>query len=762
LSFKIIKCENSGFPAISKIFLVFVLISITFSLNAQTTTKSHKELLAEAASLYKSGAYSKSIIKCMEVEKTSSDHTIRGRALYLAGHCQYKLKDYKTARLSFRKASAFNPGLSFHGLYYAAMTHKDKREFDKSINFLEQLLSNSPPGDLKGKTMIELMRCHRKAGAHVETKTALGRVNAYSAKDSSWNRELDYTKGWVQFKQDGFAAARETFTKLWRDHPKSYWADQAKEMLSGTDKAKFLLPGEKEIFNEGDRIKRIKNLIKSRRASKAILELDPIIANAEKFSSSSRTAGLYKIKGEAQMKKRAYSTAIKTYEKAQALDPKEDHEITYQIASCHHRSGSYTEAIKEYLGLWTRFPKGTYATRCLFYSARLKKLKNDWSGAEKEYRKLANDYPGSTLRAEALFQLAWIKYLKGDYVKAGLYLDQVPKKSKDKEFNARTLYWKSVILRKQGDHPQAVEIEDKILTKHWRSPYSFYLVVMDGVTWPYVESTITIPKSTDKPPLEYNIALELFSIGQEEDAKGQLNSLQKQGKMPQWLAWKVMEMYRGLDDHYYSQRTARKNFSKKLNNPPPGQVQAWQASYPKAYEEWVLHYSKKNKVDPYLVWSLMRAESTYRPKIKSGAGAVGLMQIMPATGKQIAGGLKESGYSKSLLENPETNIRFGTYYLSGRLKQFGGTGDNKEAWLKTVTRSLAAYNAGPTRSERWSKRTDGLGLPAAAFVEEIPIKETREYVKRILGFYLVYLTSYPRDTSTVDAKTFEAPKTLTP
>ncbi len=143
----------------------------------------------------------------------------------------------------------------------------------------------------------------------------------------------------------------------------------------------------------------------------------------------------------------------------------------------------------------------------------------------------------------------------------------------------------------------------------------------------------------------------------------------------------------------------------------------------------------------------MRAESTYRPTIKSSAGAVGLMQIMPATGRQIAREVKYSGFNTGHLERPEVNVHFGCYYLAGRLKQFFA-GDTQAQRLQTITRALASYNAGPHRVSGWGERADDMGLTPQAFVEEIPIKETREYVLRILKFYLVYLTAYPRDAET--------------
>ncbi len=717
---------------------------LVFSIGA-AGDKNATESLKRAADYARHDNYTSAAKFAREAASSAKDANLKGRALFLAGYSEYRLKNYDTARSKLKTASGMFPLLSYHGLYYGALSYQEEDRRDEALKLWEKLLAADPPGDLAGEALMNVLRCQRRNGDAPEALVTLDRLKSLSYKDASWVYEREYTKGWAKAKTGAVAEARKILLGLWRDNPSSYWAGLAEEYLNGGEGGAILLPGETSAITDGDRVQRVKNLIDSYQATKALDELGPLLKKAETGGSKARYAGLLKLAGEAYMKKREYTNALNNLEKAQSLLDSEDVEISYLSAECHRRSGRHNEAIGIYRHIWTDHAKCAYATRSLFYAARLMKLANDWDGAEACYRKLVDEYPRSTLRPESLFQLAWIKFLRKDYEKAKLYMTRVPASSRDDEFNARTVYWKSVILHELGEHQAARAAEDVILSRYWKSNYAFYLTVIHGREWPYPGGGKVIPRVQPDPPREYKVASKLLYLGLNSDAEGQLTALEADGKLPEWLVWSISRMYLDLEQYYSSQRMSYRHLGHRLATPPPGEMEAWRISYPQAFPELVKKYARQNNIDPLLVWSLMRAESTYRPDIKSSAGAIGLMQIMPTTGRQIAKGLGDKGFSREWLEEPERNVRYGCFYLRGRLDQFSGEGDDMNNWLRMVTRSLASYNAGPGRVMDWGERTDKLGLSPEAFVEEIPIKETREYVQRIFKFYLIYLTAWPRD-----------------
>jgi len=155
--------------------------------------------------------------------------------------------------------------------------------------------------------------------------------------------------------------------------------------------------------------------------------------------------------------------------------------------------------------------------------------------------------------------------------------------------------------------------------------------------------------------------------------------------------------------------------------------------YPTFYADIIKRESGIREVDPFLVSSVIRQESIFNPSIVSPAGAVGLMQIMPYTGKEIAKWLNES-YSIDSLYQPATNIRWGTRYLQELLDQFDGN----------LVLVLGGYNGGPHNAKRWYAKNKDEDFDL--FIEDIEFTETRNYVKKVLSNYWTYcmLSTHPQ------------------
>jgi len=152
--------------------------------------------------------------------------------------------------------------------------------------------------------------------------------------------------------------------------------------------------------------------------------------------------------------------------------------------------------------------------------------------------------------------------------------------------------------------------------------------------------------------------------------------------------------------------------------------------YPFPHRDMVVRAARDRGLDPILVAALIRQESAFNATIVSSAGAVGLMQVMPATGRQLAGSEGPRDFSSASLRSPEINVHLGTRFLDDMLERYGGE-------LPLV---LSAYNAGPTRANRWRN------FPEAddplRFTERIPFAETRDYVKQVTRNRAIYGALY--------------------
>jgi soluble lytic murein transglycosylase len=150
--------------------------------------------------------------------------------------------------------------------------------------------------------------------------------------------------------------------------------------------------------------------------------------------------------------------------------------------------------------------------------------------------------------------------------------------------------------------------------------------------------------------------------------------------------------------------------------------------YPFPHRETVVRLAAERGLDPFFVAGVIRQESAFDARIQSSSGAVGLMQLMPPTAREVAGSLGIS-YSPDVLTDPETNLRLGTTYLASMVRSFGRVED-----------ALSAYNAGPGRMREW-RRGEAYG-DRDVFVEHIPFDETRNYVKAVQAYARVYTTLY--------------------
>jgi soluble lytic murein transglycosylase len=148
--------------------------------------------------------------------------------------------------------------------------------------------------------------------------------------------------------------------------------------------------------------------------------------------------------------------------------------------------------------------------------------------------------------------------------------------------------------------------------------------------------------------------------------------------------------------------------------------------FPLPWQEDFQRLSKRVSIDPTWAYGVARSESLFMPDVASHAGAIGLMQLMPATGKETARKNNIRYDNRYSLMDPAKNIALGTSYLAEMLARF----DNNRVL------ATAAYNAGPHRVTRWQPDYDG--MPATVWAESIPFKETREYVRRVLAAETVF------------------------
>jgi soluble lytic murein transglycosylase len=357
--------------------------------------------------------------------------------------------------------------------------------------------------------------------------------------------------------------------------------------------------------------------------------------------------------------------------------------------------------------------------------------------AEKTYYDLIKRFPETGAGICAEWDLGFWFYEKGN-IKEAYNVFGMISKNKEEKMLAKCLYWMAKSAEKLGRFEEAKEILCELAADF---PNSYYgrrareKAKLPVSSAPYITSVPTLGGDLLTGEAHFYKYKELLNAGLFEDAANearqiilQQEDIEIKNRANVCLAYALHSQQKYHEAISAIERAMAKmleseepEFSKKIS---------LCISYPKAYKEEVLTYSKKYGIDPYLVFALIREESRFDTFAVSRSRARGLTQIMPRTGKGIARQLSIYSYQTKSLFNPGLNIRMGAYYLSKLLKVFGG---NKHL-------ALASYNGGPGNVAKWLKRIRYSDIDE--FVESIPLRETRLYVKKVLESYWQYKKLY--------------------
>ena len=158
--------------------------------------------------------------------------------------------------------------------------------------------------------------------------------------------------------------------------------------------------------------------------------------------------------------------------------------------------------------------------------------------------------------------------------------------------------------------------------------------------------------------------------------------------------------------------------------------------FPRSHADLFKKEARRNGVDSSLLFAITRRESAFAPDTRSPAGAVGLMQLMPGTARQVARSLKLKRPRTQSLKKPSLNIRLGSRYIADMLNRYDGN----------PAMALAAYNAGPGAVDRWRPAFE---TDADIWIDTIPFEETRQYVRVVLEYAAIYQWQAGRPTSPI-------------
>jgi tRNA dimethylallyltransferase len=425
-------------------------------------------------------------------------------------------------------------------------------------------------------------------------------------------------------------------------------------------------------------------------------------------------------------------------------------EARFLLAGNLWNLGNPSGALSHINTLLKTSPNSKWVPQSLLYQGRIYEDIQKPAKALATYRTLARKFSQDMLGEMAAWRIGWIHFKAGQWQKAFDQfkdnLDQSPKGN----LTDKNLFWMAKAAEKLN---KAAEAQILFKDLAHRFPYTYYgleaISHLDEAFPESLQSPSHFRKASYKKEYSFNRpgrplsarerfhfkrASELIELQDFTQARIELlrmgRSIRKNLSGVMWLS------------HWYNRAQAYadslqvlqlfKDFKTKHGEKElPHQF--WINFYPSVYSEHVKLEAGKYDLDPWLVESLIRQESMYNTSSLSSAGARGLMQIMPKTGKQLFARTDPGQtFDKNILFEPDVNIRLGVRYLHDLNRKHKGNG----------IYILITYNAGPKVLRAWRNRFSGI-KDMDVFVESIPYPETRGYVKHVFRNHGIYKSLYP-------------------
>lgn len=684
--------------------------------------------LAEAKAAFDAGRYARAREALAGVPESSPVRFLRALAAFRA-------LDYAFASKEFEALAAEWPPLRDRCLVHAGQAYEHTRDWAGAARVYGLV---SPASRLLPDARFGLARALR----FLKNPTAaIARLKDDVDRPAPpWGRDLgaeallilaDIRAGMKDLK-----AERAALVKLWSRHPLSPQAAKIEARLGDLSKV-----GSEALVSRGEA------LIEAHRNAEGEALIAPLLG-ALKLPEAVACRAHFAV-GKAQRKQRAHARASATL--AAVVKQCRDRELRAKALFTLGFSQTFAApalASATYETLARDYPDHPLADDALFFAAdgRLRRGERDL-GVDR-LLELADGYPTSDMTADGLFRLFWLHRAKGTPEQALAFLQEIEGRfaNADESYELeRARYWRGRVAEQAGQTAEAVALFEALAREH---PATYYGLIarervesLDLARGEALRAELAAARVGDDPfPIDagalgsdpqFLSAVELLRLGLGPLVPAEILAVDRTGLPAESLRLMVLVLSFAKEEraaHGLARLWLRRDLSGTI---APERRAIWEIAYPLAFRDSVVERSQAaDGLDPDLLQALMREESALDPRALSWAGALGLCQLMPATAAEVATKLRLKRPSKAQLLEADLNITLGGRYLADLLKRAKG--------IKQF--ALAGYNAGESSVSRWRKEHGDADL--AEWVEQIPLQETRGYVKRVLRSYNTYKLLY--------------------
>ena len=663
------------------------------------------------------------------VERFAQAHTgtSTARLAWLAlGYRHLTDRDYTKASSALEKARS-NPGpLSDYVQFLLARSYAGTNDNNSVVATLADFSERYPDSLLSSEAAILL------AKAQISNGNSNQAISLMEGRREPLNPEVELTLARAYLASSQFAAAGQILQRLYYEMPTVPESEQAGRLLAtlptgfGSEPTFENRIARADKFAQARRFKEAANeyqfslgYAKGNQSTTAQLALASMLHRIDRDSEAlSLLQGMAGLTGDLRARQLAVLVEISSSHNDETVTNNWLSTLRKEAADSEYLSQALQSAAAMSLRL------GHYDRALDLYReagpSQNKEVANGhwratWAKAQLNLRDTKQDledhvklYPESSEVPAALYWLARIAQEQSDYAGAIGYYRLI--KSEFPNYYYAELSDRQLKTLSSANAPSYVSVKEVIPASKYVSPNV---------------SRATVPESQlEKARLLQQIGLTAFAIHELQNVlaiNGPVESV-------------VIELIRCLHAaNRYSQaietmKAVVPNYSRFSFSALPRPY--WDALFPRPYWSDLLYYSRSNGLDPFLVAALIRQESEFQATAVSPAQAVGLMQLLPSTGKQLAHTASFRYTSPKQLLAPATNLRLGTLMFRRLLDHYDGH----------VEYALAAYNAGGGRVEEWRSELTYSDMPT--FVESIPFAETRDYVQAVIRNASIYRRLY--------------------
>jgi soluble lytic murein transglycosylase len=650
-------------------------------------------------------------------------------AWLVVGYAHYLDKDYVQARTAWQHSIGLAPVLGDYLAWFKASAYRAENNSAAVISTLDGFEEKYPDS-------LHLHEAQMLYGEALLEAGGAARAVAYLEKRRQpYHSDLELLLAKAYQEAGEKTKAAEILRGIYFDAPLAPEAELAEQALRAQGEAP---PAGGFDQNQA----RVELLLKAKRYQQAAGELSPLIERAPTAKLTDLqldfATALYRSRRREDSRRLFESVSENpsstTEQKAQALY------FLAEIARDQDDRARHTELINQ---LRTVAPDNSWFQEALLSAGNMYMLRREYDTASRFYAEIYQRQQNSRFSPYAHWKTAWLAYRLGKKQDAErLFEEQLLLYPASNEASA-ALYWRGRLAEERGEVAIARAYYQK-LSENYR--YFYYATLgrerlgkigLTEIADPPLLNKLPAPalpaRSWDAPPdnvraqkaqLLANAAFYDFAVRE---------MLASATGSPAWLAKSVAAIYQEQGSYFHALETMKHAipgyFSAEIDQLPRP---VWETLFPRPYWDDLKRDCLQNQLDPYLVASLIRQESEFNPAAISPKNAMGLMQLLPHVGKNLARELKIRHFSQDQLLSSATNLELGTRYFKHMVDHYDGK----------IAYALAAYNAGEDRVEDWRKSGDFKDMDE--FVESIPFTETREYVQAILRNAALYRLLYPK------------------